>query len=80
MGVDTTLLQEGDGTNYPNRGQNVMIHYTGTFPDGNQFDSSRDRGQPFTFRVGLGHVIRGIDEAVIEMSIGQRMRLVISPE
>eukprot|EP01024_Parvocaulis_polyphysoides_P044880 TRINITY_DN415_c1_g1_i2.p4 TRINITY_DN415_c1_g1~~TRINITY_DN415_c1_g1_i2.p4 ORF type:complete len:111 (+),score=4.98 TRINITY_DN415_c1_g1_i2:35-367(+) len=58
MGVTKDVVQAGDGQNYPKQGQKVQVHYTGTLTDGSKFDSSRDRGQPFEFVVGVGQVIR----------------------
>jgi len=58
----------------------VTVHYTGTLANGNKFDSSRDRGKPFQFRIGTGEVIRGWDEGVAKMSKGQRAKLTISPD
>lgn len=61
-------------------GQTAVVHYVGTLEDGTQFDSSRDRGTPFSFRVGAGHVIRGWDEGVVGMREGQVRRLRIPPD
>ena len=65
-------------------GQYVRVHYTGWLYEngqaGEKFDSSKDRGQPFEFPLGAGHVIRGWDEGVQGMSAGGTRRLVIPPE
>lgn len=66
----------GDGPS-PTAGQNVKVHYTGTFPDGRKFDSSRDRGRPFEFVIGQGRVIRGWDEGVLTMKVGGRRILTV---
>jgi FKBP-type peptidyl-prolyl cis-trans isomerase len=58
-------------------GDRVSVHYTGMFEDGRTFDSSVDRGQPFQFALGQGQVIRGWDEGVAGMRVGDRRRLII---
>ena len=74
---DTTV---GDGAE-ATKGQQVSVHYTGwLYNDGVQgakFDSSKDRGQPFVFPLGAGHVIKGWDEGVQGMAVGGSRRLVI---
>ncbi|MFC6050419.1 FKBP-type peptidyl-prolyl cis-trans isomerase, partial [Methylobacterium hispanicum] len=68
----------------PKTGQQVTVHYTGWLDQngkqGKKFDSSRDRGQPFSFQIGAGQVIRGWDEGVATMKAGGRRILVIPPE
>jgi len=80
MGVEVQTIQEGDGSTYPKTGQTVVVHYTGTLADGSKFDSSRDRGKPFKFKIGRGEVIKGWDVGVAQMSVGQRARLICSPD
>lgn len=58
-------------------GKTVQVHYTGTLDDGSKFDSSKDRGTPFSFRLGAGMVIKGWDEGVAGMKVGGTRKLVI---
>ncbi len=73
-------LKQGDGAEAKS-GQSVTVHYVGTLlSDGSKFDSSRDRGQGFTFRLGAGQVIRGWDQGVAGMKVGGLRRLTIPPD
>ena len=60
-------------------GKSVTVHYTGWLTDGTKFDSSKDRGQPFTFRLGGGQVIKGWDQGVVGMKVGGVRKLTIPP-
>lgn len=78
-GLKYVELKEGEGAQ-PQTGQTVVVHYTGTLEDGTQFDSSRDRGTPFQFKIGVGQVIKGWDEGVGSMKVGGRRQLIIPPD
>jgi FK506-binding protein 1 len=81
MGVDKVTTQFGDGTTFPKTGDTLTMHYTGTLAsDGTKFDSSLDRGSPFSFTIGVGQVIKGWDEGVAGMSLGEVAVLHISPD
>lgn len=78
--VDEKLIVEelvvGTGAEAQN-GKMVTVHYTGTFPDGRTFDSSRTRGEPFVFKLGAGMVIKGWDQGVLGMKVGSRRKLTV---
>jgi peptidylprolyl isomerase len=69
-------MKVGTGAS-PKQGQSVTVNYTGWLTDGTKFDSSLDRGDPFTFPIGAGQVIPGWDEGVMSMKIGGKRQLVI---
>eukprot|EP00756_Hemistasia_phaeocysticola_P051341 Hpha_TRINITY_DN26513_c0_g1::TRINITY_DN26513_c0_g1_i1::g.112933::m.112933/K09568/FKBP1; FK506-binding protein 1 len=76
--VQKEILKRGKGKVYPETGDRVVIHYTGVLAsNGKKFDSSKDRGTPFTTKIGVGHVIAGWDRAVPTMSVGERAKLFI---
>ncbi len=60
-------------------GETAIVHYTGWLEDGTKFDSSVDRGDPFSFRLDAGRVIKGWDEGVVGMKIGTKRKLIIPP-
>ena len=75
-GLQYQDLKVGTGA-LPKTGQSVTVHYTGTLTDGKKFDSSRDRNEPFTFKIGLSEVIAGWDEGVGTMRVGGHRKLII---
>jgi FKBP-type peptidyl-prolyl cis-trans isomerase len=78
-GLQIEDMTEGTGAE-AKAGHQVRVHYTGWLTDGKKFDSSRDRGQPFGFKLGGGQVIRGWDEGVSGMKVGGLRKLTIPPE
>jgi len=72
-------LASGNGAS-PKPGDTVTVHYTGWLTDGTKFDSSVDRDEPFAFVLGAGQVIKGWDEGVASMRVGDKTRLSIPPE
>jgi peptidylprolyl isomerase len=82
-GLQYRDIQEGTG-DAPRKGQACVMHYTGWLwqneAKGKKFDSSVDRGEPFTFRLGVGQVIKGWDEGVATMKVGGKRELLIPPD
>ena len=77
-GLQYVDLVTGDGRE-AHVGETAFVHYTGWLEDGTKFDSSVDRGEPFSFRLGAGRVIKGWDEGVVGMRIGTTRKLIIPP-
>lgn len=75
-----TYIKAGDGKTFPPKGSSVTVHYTGTFLDGKKFDSSVDRNSPFVFTVSVGQVIKCWDMTVVEMSIGEKIKVICPAE
>ena len=75
-GLKYQVLKVGHGA-FAVAGQTVSVHYTGWLTDGTKFDSSVDRGQPFSFTLGAGQVIKGWDEGVAGMRVGEKRKLTI---
>lgn len=71
-------LTEGNGAS-ASTGKRVTVHYVGTLTDGTKFDSSRDRGKGFSFKLGAGEVIAGWDQGVAGMKVGGVRKLTIPP-
>jgi peptidylprolyl isomerase len=78
-GLQYEELECGDGAE-AQRGDTVVVHYTGTLEDGTKFDSSLDRGQPFPFTIGAGQVIQGWEEGIAGMKVGGKRKLTIPPD
>jgi FKBP-type peptidyl-prolyl cis-trans isomerase FkpA len=76
MGMVTTTPGNGPVAKV---GDRVSVHYVGTLTDGSKFDSSRDRNQPFQFVLGQGQVIKGWDQGVAGMKVGEKRKLTIPP-
>ncbi len=78
-GLYYVVIEEGKGEQ-AKAGNMVKVHYTGTLLNGTKFDSSVDRGQPFEFKLGAGQVIKGWDEGIALMKVGEKGKLIIPSE
>ncbi|MGA9520037.1 MAG: FKBP-type peptidyl-prolyl cis-trans isomerase [Myxococcaceae bacterium] len=79
MALQIDDIKQGTGAE-AKAGHSVTVHYVGTLTNGSKFDSSRDRGQGFTFKLGGGQVIQGWDQGVAGMKVGGIRKLTIPPE
>jgi peptidyl-prolyl cis-trans isomerase A (cyclophilin A) len=77
-GLEYIEVEAGTGTQ-AQAGKSVSVHYTGKLQDGKVFDSSIPRGEPITFQLGRGQVIKGWDEGIALMKVGGKAQLVIPP-
>ncbi|KAL6486326.1 hypothetical protein MHYP_G00057180 [Metynnis hypsauchen] len=80
MGVEVETISPGDGRTFPKKGQTCVVHYIGMLQNGKKFDSSRDRNKPFKFKIGRQEVIKGWEEGVAQMSLGQRAKITCTPD
>jgi FKBP-type peptidyl-prolyl cis-trans isomerase len=78
-GLEYIEVEPGTGAQ-AEAGKTVSVHYTGKFQDGKVFDSSISRGEPITFQLGKGNVIKGWDEGIALMKVGGKAQLIIPPE
>ena len=78
-GLSYIVTRRGEG-HQPHPGEKVIVHYTGVMTNGVKFDSSLDRGQPFVFELGAGRVIKGWDEGIGKLKVGDQATLIIPPE
>ncbi|XP_052119757.1 FK506-binding protein 2 [Frankliniella occidentalis] len=76
--IEMLTVPEGCSVKSKN-GDSLTMHYTGTLADGTKFDSSHDRDQPFTFQLGVGQVIKGWDQGLTDMCVGETRKLTIPP-
>jgi FKBP-type peptidyl-prolyl cis-trans isomerase len=76
----TETLQQGSGDRVVKAGDIIDVNYVGTLQNGQTFDSNISSDKPFEFKIGAGEVIEGWDEGLIGMKVGEKRRLVISPD
>lgn len=80
MQLEIKTTQEGTGERQVKKGDTISVHYTGRLVDGTKFDSSVDRGTPFTFTIGTGQVIQGWEQGFIGAKVGEKRTLTIPAE
>ena len=80
QGVTIKMIKAGDSDGYPQPTQSVVVHYDAYLPNGELWDSSKQRGRPLRFRLGVGQVIPGLDEGIMQLSLGARARMTLPPE
>ena len=73
------IFAAGDGKSYPKKGDWVILHYSAYLSGGTMFDSSRDRHKPLRFRIGAEQVIKGLNDGVSQLSVGERAKVIIPP-
>jgi FKBP-type peptidyl-prolyl cis-trans isomerase len=78
--IGIEVLEEGTGSAQAKDGDNLSVHYTGTLEDGTKFDSSLDRGVPFTLTLGANQVIQGWELGLQNMKVGEKRKLTIPPD
>jgi len=78
-GLKYIVIETGEGDK-PEKGKKVKVHYTGKLEDGSVFDSSIKRGVPIEFTLGVGQVIKGWDEGIADMKVGEKRQLIIPPD
>jgi len=77
------VLKKGDKLTFPKKGDTATVWYKGMLEDGTIFDTNisiKKKAQPLRFKVGVGRVVRGFDEALLVMSKGEKAKVVIEPE
>ncbi|KAF8540387.1 hypothetical protein BDD12DRAFT_833697 [Trichophaea hybrida] len=79
MGVKKDIITHGNGVDRPKKGDKVSMYYVGTLKDGSVFDSTAKRGV-FTTTIGVGQVIKGWDEGIPQMTLGEKATLTITAE
>ena len=77
-GLTYIITKKGDGAQLK-AGDNIIVNYTGLLTNGAKFDSSLDRGEPFSFPLGAGRVIKGWDEGFSKLKVGDHATLIIPP-